>query len=251
MVTARGGRGLWVKMDHTQPEQVRALFERVRREQRGRLDILVNDLSGDWDIEPEHLRGRKHNPLWKPFWACSLDNGLQAQRDGVQSHLITSYYAAPLMAENRRGLIVEVTDGNHFGYNDCGVFYSFTKTSAILLAHLMAEEFREYGVAVVALTPGDMLSEVRLEREAVAQADWGQIRNTPGLAKAESCIYTGRAVVALASDSQIMAKSGRALSVGHLAREYGFTDVDGTQPISYGGEGVFRGDGSFVVSTGA
>jgi NAD(P)-dependent dehydrogenase (short-subunit alcohol dehydrogenase family) len=245
MVTEYGGVGLWAQVDHADPGQVNSLFERISREQHGRLDILVNDLSGDWNIEPQVLRGRKNNPQWKPFWACSLEKGLQAQEDGVQAHLITSYYAAQLMVPNGQGLIVEVTDGNHLGYNDCGVFYSLTKTSAILQAYLMAEELREHNVAVVALTPGDMLSERRLQAEVSPQSSWAEIRKTPGLAKAESCFYIGKAVVALATDPRIMLKSGRALSVGQLAQQYGFTDVDGTQPIWYRGEGTFRDNTEF------
>ncbi|MGH2521055.1 MAG: hypothetical protein ACRDH2_01010 [Anaerolineales bacterium] len=92
-----------------------------------------------------------------------------------------------------------------------------------------------------------MLSEVRLEQEVVTEANWGEIKNMPGLAKAESCFYIGRAVAALASDPKIMAKSGHALSAGYLAQEYGFTDLDGTQPIWYRGEGMFNGNGNFVV----
>ena len=247
MVTEYGGLGLWAQVDHADPGQVNSLFERIRREQHGRLDILVNDLSGDWNLDPELIRGRKNNPKWHPFWAHALDTGLRAQQDGVMAHLINAYHAAPLMIANRQGLIVEVTDGNHLSYNDCGVFYSLTKTSAIVLAYLMSEELREHNVAVVALTPGDMLSERRLEAEANPQSSWAEIRKTPGLAKAESCFYTGKAVVALATDPRIMLKSGRALSVGQLAQQYGFTDVDGTQPIWYRGEGTFTDNRDFQV----
>jgi len=246
MVTARGGMGLWVQVDHTRPGEVEALFERVRQEQGGRLDVLVNDLSGDWNMEPDMKFGRRRNPLWKPFWDRNLEMGLRTQRDGTEPHVINSYYAARLMAANRRGLIVEMTDGNNLGYNDCGVYYSLSKASAIVLAHMMAEELREHSVAVVALTPGDMLSEVRLENEA-AGLDWAAIRKQPGLSIAESCFYTGRAVVALAGDLNIMAKTGHALSTGVLAREYGFVDEDGTQPLAYPGEGIFHAKGEFAV----
>jgi NAD(P)-dependent dehydrogenase (short-subunit alcohol dehydrogenase family) len=247
MVTARGGAGYWQQVDHTQPEQVGALFERVRREQNGQLDLLVNDLSGDWNLAPDTPLGRRNNPQWKPFWQRSLDKGLRTQRDGVESHLITAYYAAQLMAASGRGLIVEMTDGNHLGYNDCGVYYSLSKVSAVVLAHLMAEELREHNVAVVSLTPGDMLSEVRLEREVAPGQGWATIRQQPGLAIAESCFYTGRAVVALASDPNILYRTGHALSTGVLAREYGFVDEDGTQPVAYQGEGQFESNRNFAV----
>ena len=250
MVTAHGGVGHWAQVDHTQPGRVQALFERVRQEQQGRLDILVNNISGDWNLAENGYIPCSGNPnaRWKPFWTASLEQGLQAQRDGVSTHVITSHYAAQLMVANQQGLIVEVTDANHLGYNDCGVFYTLTKAAAVLLAYYMSEELRPHHVAVVAITPGDMLSENRLEHETSGQTDWGEIRKIPGLAQAESCFYIGRAVAALAADPQIMAKSGHALSAGQLAREYGFTDVDGAQPISYTGEGVFQRNRNFVVA---
>ena len=150
------------------------------------------------------------------------------------------------MVKHRQGLIVEINDGNYLLYNSCGLFYSLTKTSAILLAYFMSEQLSEYNVAVVSLTAGDMLSEKRLELEHIGDETWAEIRQKPGLEKAESCLYTGRAVVALATDPKIMMKTGHALSTGYLAREYGFTDVDGAQPVWYVGEGTFS-NGNFVV----
>jgi NAD(P)-dependent dehydrogenase (short-subunit alcohol dehydrogenase family) len=242
MVTARGGVGIWAQVDHTDPNQVKELFERIREEQNGCLDILVNNISGD-----EH---REWNPLVGGdelrFWERSLEKGLLMQTTGVHSHIITSYYAAQLMVKQRQGLIVEINDGNYLAYNNCGVFYSLTKTSAILLAYFMSEELYEYDVAVVSLTPGDMLSEKRFELENITDETWAEIRKKPGLEKAESCLYTGRAVIALATDPKIMTKTGHALSTGYLAREYGFTDVDGAQPMWYVGEGKFS-NGNFVV----
>jgi NAD(P)-dependent dehydrogenase (short-subunit alcohol dehydrogenase family) len=125
-------------------------------------------------------------------------------------------------------------------YSGCGVFYSLTKANARLLAYYTAEELREYNVAVASLTPGDMLSEARLEHENISEQNWSDIRKGPGLEKAESCLYTVRAVVALATDTEIMTKTGHALSSGQLAQEYGFADLDGTQPIWYIGEGRFN-----------
>jgi NAD(P)-dependent dehydrogenase (short-subunit alcohol dehydrogenase family) len=159
MVTARGGVGIWAQVDHTKPGQVKALFERIRQEQNGCLDILVNDISGDWYLEWKTDWG--HEGL--PFWEHSLEKGLLAQQAGVHSHIITSHYAAQLMVERRRGLIIEINDGNHMMYNSCGLFYSLTKTSAILLAYFMSEELREHNIAAVCLTPGWLRSERMLE----------------------------------------------------------------------------------------
>lgn len=243
MVTARGGVGIWAQVDHTQPEAVRALVERVRREQNGQLDILVNDISGDWHFEQDILSGKRREPFWKQ----SLERGWRAQQDGVQTHLITSYYAVPLMVERQQGLIVEITDGNQLEYNDCGVFYSLTKTSVVLLAYLMAQELHEHNIAVVSLTPGWLRSESMLEGFGVTEANWQQaVKTEPAFATSETPCYIGRAVVALATDPNVMEKTGRALSSGCLAREYGFTDVDGSQPMTYRGEGIFS-RGSFTI----
>jgi NAD(P)-dependent dehydrogenase (short-subunit alcohol dehydrogenase family) len=239
-VTACGGVGLWAQVDHTQPAQVEALLERVRQEQNGRLDVLVNDLSGDWHFEWENLSGKRH----PPFWEQSLAKGLSAQGDAVHAHLITSYYAVPLMVERRQGLVVEITDGNHLAYNNCGVFYSLTKTSAVLVAYFMSEELRKHNVAVVALSPGWLRSEQMLESKGATEENWPE--QYPDFADSESPAYVGRAVVALAADPNIMRKSGRALSTGWLAREYGFTDTDGRQPMWYRGEGTFR-KGEFTI----
>lgn len=227
MVTARGGVGIWAQVDHTQPNQVKELFERIRQEQNGCLAILVNDISVDEHVEwKTHVSGEGLR-----FWEHSLVKGLRMQATGVHSHFITSHYATQLMVKRRQGLIVEVNDGNYLAYNNCGLFYSLTKTSAVVLAYFMSEELYEYNVAVVALTPSDMLSEKRLELESITDETWAEIRKKPGLEKAESCLSTGRAVVALATDPKIMAKTGHALSTGYLAREYAFTDIDGAQPI--------------------
>jgi NAD(P)-dependent dehydrogenase (short-subunit alcohol dehydrogenase family) len=242
MVTARGGVGLWAQVDHTQPDQVEALFERVRREQEGHLDILVNDISGDWHIASEVLSGN----AFQPFWKSSLRTGLLAQQDGVHSHIITSYYAAQLMVERKQGLIVEVNDGNHIAYNSCGLFYSLMKSSAVLLAYFMSCELQMHNIAAVSLTPGYLRSEKMLEGFGVTEENWRDaIKMDPDFAKSETPFYIGRSVVALASDPNIMEKTGRALSAGYLAREYGFADVDGTQPPGYCKEGMFR-DGDFV-----
>lgn len=151
------------------------------------------------------------------------------------------------MVEHRQGLIVEINDGNYLLYNDCGLFYSLSKTSAVLLAYFMAEELRDYKVAVVSLTPGWLLSEKMLENEGVTKDIWYDASKKQDVfAMSETPFYIGRAVVALASDPNILTKTGRALSTGCLAREYGFTDVDGRQPIWYRGEGVFN-KGSFSI----
>lgn len=229
MVTARGGIGIWAQVDHNDPNQVERLFERVREEQ-GRLDILVNNMSGDHHLTKEMLSGQER----VPFWDYPIEKGLATQRNGLHTHLITSYYAAPLMIEHRQGLIVEVTDGNRLYYNDVGVYYSLSKTSIVLLAYLISEELKAYDVAVVSLTPGWLRSEEMLDGFGVTEENWRDIvPDHPTFEKSETPFYIGRAVVALATDPAVMDKTGRAMSAGHLAREYGFRDVDGRQPPGY------------------
>ncbi len=242
MVTARGGRGFWAQVDHTQVNQVQSLFERIRQEQ-GRLDILVNNMSGDQYLTQGMLSGKE--PV--AFFKYPIEKGLATQVNGVHSHLVTSYYAAPLMVEQHSGLIIEITDGNQLAYNDVGVYYSLSKTSLVMLAYLMSEELKVDGVAVVSLTPGWLRSETMLDGFGVTEDNWREaLVKEPDFAKSETPFYIGRAVVALATDPNVMNKTGHALSAGCLAREYGFTDMDGTQPPGYCQEGAFK-NGSFVA----
>ncbi len=219
-VTAAGGTGIAVRVDHTDPAQVRALVARIDTEQDGRLDVLVNGIWGgdpltQWDT---------------PFWRHDLANGLLMQRLAVDTHIVTSHVAAPLMVARGRGLIVEVTDGVGAGYRG-SLFYDLAKSSVIRLALGQAEDLRPHGVAAVALTPGFLRSEAVLDHFGVTEANWRDAgAKDPHFLHSETPAYLGRAVVALATDPHVMARSGQALTTGGLAREYGFTDVDGTRP---------------------
>jgi NAD(P)-dependent dehydrogenase (short-subunit alcohol dehydrogenase family) len=218
-VTARGGVGIWVQVDHTVEEQVKALFERVGAEQ-GRLDLLVNDVWG----------GDELTEWGTPFWQHSLHTGLLMQERAVHSHIITSCYAVPLMIERRAGLIIEITDGDGSDYRG-NLFYDLAKVSVIRLAHAMSNELREQNITALALTPGYLRSEAMLDGFGVTEESWREaVKKDPHFAESETPFYIGRAVVALASDPNVREKSGKALATWHLAPEYGFTDVDGRQP---------------------
>lgn len=234
-VTQAGGVGIAVRVDHTREEEVKALFERVRAEQNGRLDVLVNDVwGGDSVIE------------WgKPFWEMDAAQGWRLLERSVYSHLLTSRYAVPLMLGRNSGLIVEVTDGDSLSYRG-NFFYDLVKTTVIRLAYAMAEEFKSNryvgeggaksaeapkGITAVALTPGFLRSEAMLDHFGVTEANWRDaIAKDPYYAESETPHYIGRAVVALASDPNVHQKAGKALATWHLSREYGFTDVDGRAP---------------------
>lgn len=221
MVNAYGGVGIHARVDHTVAGEVKTLFERVKAEQ-GCLDVLVNDVWG----------GEELTEWNKPFWKHSLQKGLLMLERAVHSHIITSRYGVPLMVEHGHGLVIEITDGTGFNYRG-NLFYDVVKTSIIRLAFAMSEEFRErnINIAAVALTPGYLRSEAMLEGFGVTEANWREaVQKDADFAKSETPFYVGRAVAALASDPNVSEKSGRALSSGRLAQEYGFTDVDGNQP---------------------
>ena len=220
MVTARGGLGIAAQVDHTVEDQVRALFERVRQEQAGGLDILINDIWG----------GDELTTWGSPFWEHSLHNGLLMQERAVRSHIITSYYGAPLMVARRHGLIVEVTDGMDYSYRGT-LFYSLAKISTIHLAQAMAADLQPHGVTALAVTPGFMRSEAVLDHFGVTEANWRDaVQQDPHFAASETPYYLGRAVTALAADPAVIKRAGKTLSSWDLALEYGFTDVDGRRP---------------------
>jgi NAD(P)-dependent dehydrogenase (short-subunit alcohol dehydrogenase family) len=220
MVQAAGGTGLPVRVDHLVPGEVASLFDRVRDEQRGRLDLLVNDI---WGGDPLTEWGT-------PFWELSLEMGFRMLELAVHTHVVTSRFGVPLMVARGSGLVVEVTDGIGHGYRG-NLFYDLAKASVVRLAFGMAEELREHGVAAVAVTPGFLRSEAVLDHFGVAEDDWRDaVAKDRHFAASETPRYVGRAVVALASDSELMARSGQALSSWDLAKEFGFTDIDGSQP---------------------
>jgi NAD(P)-dependent dehydrogenase (short-subunit alcohol dehydrogenase family) len=223
LVTAAGGEGIAVAVDHLDPAQVRALIERIDAE-HGRLDVLVNDV---W--------GAEHLFEWSsPVWEHDLDNGLRLLRLAIDTHLITSHHALGLLLRRPGGLVVEVTDGTA-AYNAdhyrVSLFYDLAKTAVVRMAWGLAQELAPHGATAVALTPGWMRSEAMLEHHDVTEANWRDAtRRTPHFCISESPRYVGRAVAALAADPEASRWNGRSLSSGQLAQVYGFTDLDGTRP---------------------
>ena len=219
MINAAGGTAHAVRVDHSDELQVAGLFDRVRKEHQ-RLDILVNDIWG----------GEELTEFGKTFWEVSLDQGFRMLRQAIDTHIITSRYGAPLLLETGGGLIVEVTDGNSFGYRG-NIFYDLVKSSVIRLAFGMAYELRRRNVTAVAITPGFLRSEAMLEHFGVTEANWEDgAKNDANFSASESPLFVGRAIAALAGDSEVFKKSGRVLASWDLAEEYGFTDADGRRP---------------------
>jgi NAD(P)-dependent dehydrogenase (short-subunit alcohol dehydrogenase family) len=224
LVTAAGGTGVAVAVDHLEPSEVEALVQRIDAE-HGRLDVLVNDIWGaeklfEWNV---------------PIWEHDLEKGLRILRLAVETHLVTSHFALRLLTRRPGGLVVEMTDGTR-EYNAkryrVSAFYDLAKTTVTRLAFAHGVELAPHGCTAIALTPGWLRSEMMLENYGVTEANWrdGAAVNPHFAAISESPLYVGRAVAALAADPDVARRNGGSFSSGELAREYDFTDVDGSQP---------------------
>jgi NAD(P)-dependent dehydrogenase (short-subunit alcohol dehydrogenase family) len=225
LVDEAGGRGIPVQVDHLQPEEVAALVSRIGDEQ-GALDVLVNDIWGATTMEWD-----------KTAWESSLDVGLRTLRLAVDTHAITSHFALPLLIKRPGGLVVEVTDGtdeyNATNYR-VSFFYDLAKAAVKRMAFALAHELAPHGATALSLTPGWLRSEAMLEAYGVTEANWQDATKiSPHFAISESPAFVGRAVAALAADADVARWNGDSLSSGQLARVYGFTDTDGSQPDAW------------------
>ncbi len=203
-VDSRGGRGIAIRCDHTDDAQVERVFERIA-EEHGRLDLLVNNAWSGYEIGPDPSLS---------FWEIEWRHWDLMFQGGIRATAFASRLAAPMMVRDGRGLIVNVTwvlDRPH-GH----AFYEVVKNGTNKLTEQMADDLRPHGVACVAVSPGFM----RLERMNLSAGE---------AAMTESAEFPGRAVAALAADEDVLSKSGGVYSTPALAREYGFTDVDGSQ----------------------
>jgi dehydrogenase/reductase SDR family protein 1 len=212
-VSALGGQGIAIQCDHQHDDEVKAVFEQIKQRE-GQLNILVNNAWGGY----KRLRSRKAYPgyKWKdPFWQQPLDLWDEMYAVGVRSNYVAGVFAALMMLEQGSGLIVNISfySGRKYYGN---VPYGVSKAAVDRLAQDMAEELKPYDVASVSLYPGHVIDR----------------KKTPN-PKRESAQFIGRAVAALAADPEVMKKSGQILVAAELAKEYGFTDIDGTQPEPY------------------
>lgn len=208
-----GGTCIAIRCDHTDDEQVRAVFEQIGNEE-GRLDILVNNVWGGY----EHFYDGTEFWLEKGFWGAPLSRWDKMFQAGVRAHYVCSALAAPMMIAQQSGLIVNLS---FFAAqrDDQGVCYGVSKAADDRMVACMAHDLRDYHVAAVSLYPGLVRTE-----SVMRAAEHFDLSNS------ESPQFIGRAVAALAADPQIMHKSGHILVAATVAQEYGFTDIDGKQP---------------------
>jgi NAD(P)-dependent dehydrogenase (short-subunit alcohol dehydrogenase family) len=226
LVSASGGTGIAVPVDHLVADEVRRLVDRIRAEQ-GRLDVLVNDIWG----------GEKLMEWNKPVWEHDLQKGLRMLSLGIDTHLITAHHALPLLIERRGDLLVEVTDGTA-AYNAdhyrLSPFYDLAKVAVTRMAWAHAKDLAPHGATSVALTPGWLRSEMMLEAYGVTEENWRDaVLKSPHFVISETPRFVGRAVAALAADPDRSRWNGQSLSSGGLAQVYGFTDLDGSRPDAW------------------
>jgi NAD(P)-dependent dehydrogenase (short-subunit alcohol dehydrogenase family) len=213
-VTAAGGKGIAVRVDHRDDAQTAALFERVRQDE-GRLDILVNNAA--------LIRDELQLPL--PFWEKPLSASTDLLEVGLRSSLVASYYAAPLLVETGRGLVVFTSAPGAVRYQ-YGAAYGAHKASLDKFAADMGVDFRPFGVAVVSIWMGAVLTE-RLQRIIDSGPELGYLTGI-----AETPEFTGHVIAALAADPDVLAMSGRTLIGAEVARQYGISDAGGRRPPS-------------------
>ena len=229
LVTAAGGEGIAVVVDHLDPRQVDDLAQQVL-ERHGAIDVLVNDIWGG-----EHLKGGPQD--WdRPIWELDLDDGLRMLRLAIDTHLITAHRLLPLLVARPGGLLVEMTDGTS-DYNAdhyrISVFYDLAKVAVARLAWSLGHELGPRGATAVAVTPGWLRSEMMLEGFGVTEASWRHAAAPAGFAASESPRFVGRGVRALAADPERGRWNQRSTTAGELSRHYGFTDVDGSRPDAW------------------
>jgi NAD(P)-dependent dehydrogenase (short-subunit alcohol dehydrogenase family) len=233
LLEAAGGEGSALVVDHEDPVAVAELVERIERE-RGRLDVLVNDIFG----------GDRYMEWDKPLWEHDWEGGLRMLQMGVHTHLITSRAAIPLMLQTAgehgtQGLGVEMTDGtsqaNAEFRRNVGFYYDLVKANVERIVIGLSAELEDLPVSVVGVTPGWLRSENMLENFGVTEENWRDaVERRPGFGISESPTYVARGVVALARATDLDRWAGTIASVRQLADAYGFTDTDGSKPDCWG-----------------
>jgi NAD(P)-dependent dehydrogenase (short-subunit alcohol dehydrogenase family) len=220
LVMAAGGEGIAVRCGHGDGDDVRALVDRIRGD-HGRLDILVNDV---WGGDPFVEWG-------KPLWEHSLDATLGVLRNGIETHLITSRFAIPLMLEGAGGLVVEVGDGKGDVPYRTNMPYDLVKTAVVRLGEALAHELHPHGVTALTVTPGWLRSESMLDYFGVTEDTWREAAERVAyFSHSETPHLLGRGIAALAADPDRHRFAGQCLGSWDLMRVYDLVDADGSRP---------------------
>lgn len=211
-VSQAGGHGIALLCDHTDDRAVESMIQ-VIRQQQGKLDILVNNVWG----------GNELNIVGAPFWELPLKHWDNMFTAGVRAQMVTHYFAIPLMRQNKSGVIFHTSfwdDDKFIGH----FYYDLSKNALNRMAIGLSRELRADNIAVIAVSPGFMRTELVLQQFGTDESRWHEVEQ---LQHSESPHYVGRAITHLALDEDVMKKSGQIWRVGDLAKEYNFTDVDG------------------------
>ena len=225
LMDAAGGAGVALRVDHLEPEQVGDLVARIDAD-HGRLDVLVNDIFG----------GDRYAEFGKPLWEHDLDGGLRMLRMGIDTHLITSAKALPLMLRAKQGLVIEMTDGtaeyNRNFRRGVGFYYDLVKAAVGRITVGLTAELTGTGITALAVTPGWLRSESMLEQFGVTEENWrdAAVGELAHFCISESPTYVARGIAALAAQPDPTRYAGRTLTSAELARTYGVTDTDGSRP---------------------
>ncbi len=227
MIEEAGGQCAILECDHSNEGDIRSIFEKIAQNEE-KLDILVNNVWAGYtdknyqlDIETDNFTSK----FWKqPLWRW--DHMFQIS---LRSHFICGQEAAKLMIPNRSGLIITTGfwDDNKYLHQ---VPYDLVKQAKARLAYGMAIDLLDYEITSVYLSMGWIRTEHLKRTSENGRLNDENYIDMEGYEKTESTRYVGRAIVALASDSDILKKTGKTLITSDLAREYGFTDIDGLQP---------------------
>lgn len=211
-IEAAGGKAVAVQCDHTNDWETKSVITKIRNEQ-GKLDILINNVWGGHDL----------GVAAKPFWELPLENWDAMFTAGVRAQLATNHFAVPLLRENKQALIVHTTFWDNGKYTG-QFYYDLAKNALTRMAYGLSNELRQDNISVLAVSPGFMRTELVMKFHGSDEEHWKEAED---LKQSETPYYIGRGITALASDPNVMEKSGQAFRAGELAKEYKFTDIDG------------------------
>jgi NAD(P)-dependent dehydrogenase (short-subunit alcohol dehydrogenase family) len=219
MIKAAGGTAIARPVDHTNENEVKALFRRIMRAHQ-RIDLVVDSVAGE-----DPLMGQ-----YGFLWQADLKTADAIFRQGLTSRIITAKYAALAMMPAKRGLIVEVTENDMIGGGGNPMSQA-VKMAQKVLPLLWAAELAPYGIAVMAVTPGFLRSESMLEHFGVTEDNWREAgKKDPNFLESESPLFVGRAIAALAADPKVQDRTGMLFGSWELGRDYRLSDYDGRRP---------------------